>query len=164
MDDTISALNIDGIIRVGSERLLADDGIVDKVLTDGITVFQRHAPEAGQVGRGDGARGDISPDDVQLHDVGGDGTAEELVGFEGGIGGGEYGEGTGAGDLVGHSGGLEGGVEFAKVFVSLEVALLLADGNACEGWWSCGGDDVFVSVVVVVVDVAKEGKWWFGGK
>jgi hypothetical protein len=129
MDHTVSALNINWVIGIGTKRLLADNSIIDKVFTNGITVFQWHATQTGQIGRGDGTRRNVSLDDVKFQYIGGDGTTEKLVGFEGGVGGSKDGEGSGAGDFVGNTGGLKGGVEFAKVFIALEVGLFLADGD-----------------------------------
>jgi len=66
---------------------------------------------------------------VKLQNISGDGTTEELVGFEGGVGGSKDGEWSRAGDFVGNASGLEGGEEFAEVFIALEVGLFLADGD-----------------------------------
>lgn len=129
MDHTISALNINWVISIRTECLLADNGIIHKIFTNGIAVFQWHATQTGQIRGRDGTRGNVSLDNVKLQYIGGDGTTEELIGFEGGIGGSKDGEWSGAGDFVGNSGGLEGGKEFAKVFVALEVGLFLADGD-----------------------------------
>ncbi len=139
MDHTISALNINWVISVRSKRLLADNGIIHKVFTNGITIFQWHATQTGQIRGRHGGRCNVALDNVKLQYIGGDGTTEELIRFEGGIGGSKDGKGSGAGDFVGNSGGLKGGVELAKVFVALEVGLFLADGDAwIEGTTTVG--------------------------
>merc|ERR1719221_1590624 len=129
VDDAVAALDVDGVVRVRAERLLADDGVVHEVLPHGVPVRER-AVEALEVGRGDLGRGELAFNNVHLDDVGGDGAAHGLVGLQGGIGGGEDGEGTGARELGRHARGLEEVVELAKVLVALEVVLLLAHGDA----------------------------------
>merc|ERR1719221_996253 len=129
VDDAVAALDVDGVVRVRAERLLADDGVVHEVLPHGVPVRER-AVEALEVGRGYLGRGELALDDVHPDDVGGDGTAHGLVGFQGGIGGREDREGTGARELGRHARGLEEVVELAEVLVALEVVLLLAHGDA----------------------------------
>lgn len=50
VDDAIGAFNIDGVVRVGSEGLLTDLGVVDKVFSDGITVDEGGSSKGGQGG------------------------------------------------------------------------------------------------------------------
>ena len=129
MDNTVGALNINGIIRVRAESLLSNNGIVHKVLSDGITVIQRTG-QGIQVGGGDLAARDLPGDDVHLENIGGERSPHHLIGCDGGIRGGEDGEGSGSGKLGSDAQGVKGVVEFAKVFVSLEVVLLKASGDA----------------------------------
>ena len=129
VDDTVAALNINGVVRERSERALSDDGVVDEVLPHGVTVSQGSV-EALEVGGPDGRGVELARDDVHLDDVGGDRSPESLVRLEGRVGGGEDGEGSGSRDLGGDAGGLEGVVELAEVVVSLQVHLLLALGDA----------------------------------
>lgn len=129
MDDTVAALNINGVVRERSERALSDDGIVDEVLPHGVTVGQG-AVEALEVSGLDRLRVELARDDVHLDDISVNWSPEELVRLEGRVGGGEDGEGSGSLKLGGDAGGLEGVVELAEVIVTLQVHLLLALGNS----------------------------------
>eukprot|EP01083_Nonionella_stella_P040308 109470_1 len=115
MDDAVGALNIHGVVRVRSEGLLADDGIVDEVLPHGVTVVERDASEGGEGGRGHIGRADLARDDVELEHIGGDGSTHGLEGLKRGVGGGEDGEGTGSGELGGDTSGLKKLGELAEV-------------------------------------------------
>ena len=130
MNNTIAARNIDRVIRVGSEGLFSNDGIIDKVLSDGVTVSELLSSQAGQIRGRDVLGGNESGDDVHLEDSGVHRAPEQFVRFQSGIGGGEDGEGSGSGELGGDSGGFEEGDELSKVFVSLEVGFFLAHGDS----------------------------------
>lgn len=108
MDDTVSNLNINGEVFVFSESGLSNNGIIDKVLPDSITVVQRssHGVEGGgwDIFGGDG----LSLDNVHLQHVSGDGSTHLLVGFKAGVGGGKDGvRSSSQGDSVGGEGGSE---------------------------------------------------------
>ncbi len=120
MDDTIVARNIDGVVTVWSEGLLSNNSIIYKVLSNGVTVVQLLATNGGQVSSGNIGRGDLSRNDVHLENIGCDWSTHGLVGLEGGVGGGEDGEGTSSRDLGSNSSGLKGFVEFTEVLVSLQ--------------------------------------------
>lgn len=85
VDDSVAACNIDRVIRIRSESLLSNNGIIDKVLPHSITVGKLLSSEGGEVGAGDISRGDESGNDVHLDDASIDGSTHGLVRGDGGV-------------------------------------------------------------------------------
>merc|ERR1712228_924481 len=107
MDDTVAAGDINGEIGVGSEGFFSDDGVVDEVLTDGVSVFKGTA-KGGKVSS-DITRGNLSRDNLHLQNISGDFTTDGFVSGNSTVGEGEDGEGTGSGEFGGNAGGLKKG-------------------------------------------------------
>mmetsp|Transcript_31547 Transcript_31547/g.66045 ORF Transcript_31547/g.66045 Transcript_31547/m.66045 type:complete len:282 (-) Transcript_31547:107-952(-) len=128
VDDTIRAFNIHGVVIVGSEGLLSNNGIIDEMLTDGVTVNQGSG-EGLQVGSGNIRRSNLARDDVHLDDVSSDLSPEGFVRLKSRVGGGEDGVGSSS-ELSGNASGLKRSGELAEVLVSLKVVLLESLSNS----------------------------------
>mmetsp|Transcript_5914 Transcript_5914/g.11373 ORF Transcript_5914/g.11373 Transcript_5914/m.11373 type:complete len:271 (-) Transcript_5914:47-859(-) len=122
VDDAIRAFNIHGVVIVGSEGLLSNNGIIDEMLTDGVTVNQGSV-EGIQGGSGNIRGSNLARDDVHLNDVSSDGSPEGFVRLKSRVSGGEDGVGSSS-ELGGNASGLHSSGEFAEVLVSLKVVLL----------------------------------------
>ena len=63
MDDTIVTLNINGIVTERTKGLLSNNGIIDKVLPNGVPVLERSC-QTGKGGGGDVLGGNVALDNV----------------------------------------------------------------------------------------------------
>ena len=126
VDDTASACNISGEIFERSESGLSNLSIIYEMLPDSITVSQGTVQGVKGSG-GDGTGGNVSLNNVHLNNIVGDGSTHLLVGFKGGVGGGE--DGVGSRVQVNSSSG-DGGSEFSEGVIFPEVGFFLTDGNS----------------------------------
>lgn len=90
VDDVVTTIDINGEVRSFSEGLLSNNGIIHKVLPDGITVSQ-WSVQGVKGGVGDVTGLNLTLNDVHLDNIGSHGSTKLFVRFTGIIGGSEDG-------------------------------------------------------------------------